>query len=65
MALALDQLLAGIGIKAPAINLTDMQLDTRLLQPRGSRPTTQSPTQRCQREVEPEKQPGAATGHRD
>ena len=33
MALALDQLLAGIGIKAPAINLTDMQLDTRLLQP--------------------------------
>lgn len=33
MALALDKLLAGIGITAPAINLTDMQLDTRLLQP--------------------------------
>ena len=30
MPLALDQLLAGFNIAAPAIALTDMQLDTRL-----------------------------------
>lgn len=33
MPLALDQLLAGFNIEAPSVALTDMQLDTRLLQP--------------------------------
>lgn len=33
MPLALDQLLSALNIQAPAIELTDIQLDTRLLQP--------------------------------